>query len=874
MSDNNLIVIAPSYIRKDIMKELISKDDNPFDKQVLSLNAYKNSLLLEPLDKNEEKSKLYNDIKNYINKDNIFYNQLKFPIFFNYFYDFSQLLIKYEINIDDLPEEDNQDKAKKEILSYFLSQELIEKQIRNNLDKINDLSNIEIYDYFYKDLFNKKDIDKLIEKKAKLIKIKDEKKTIFKCRYANNSIKEVLGLAQMIVKNKNDINLNEYLIMLNNKDEYIPIIRRIFDYYKIPYKLKYHKNNKEAQRFLSLLELIRLQDIDSFIKAYNNGCFFESNNHLIDYISNTNLNYDDLFNDFNSINNLLNDKEREDYIINTFGINHLKQLAKQEEIVNNIMHNIRPVLNDIKKINKEAFYKQCSFVYNYLYSKLNSNSLNKDTINEIEAIHNLCITLVNKEYDNYDLLKNELLSLTSIKNIEYENGIRIVDVYEDIDNYNKAIILGCIQQNYPISIALSGFFDEEYVSRINNYPNILERNDYFIKQYDKLLHNFDEVIFSYPISSVDGDKYQRSILISDYVEKDAKNQIIEETWEYNELDTNVLLKDNIKEKSARELYLKDNILYASPSAFEQYVKCPFSYFIKRGLKLEDELTFDIENSTIGSIQHSLLEKSFKEEIDLNENNIEELLKPYFDLIKDVVKNKDDEIDATRIRLAKGLKKSISFLNNFKKVDDYKYYPEAEINNFSWKLKDNEICFNGKIDRLDIKDNNYRIIDYKSSEKSVSLSKVKKGINFQLLSYLVIYYLKENNPKLNPELFAYLSLKNSKLDKEYGKEDKEIRYDDVKYSTYMTSNINEDENYFECNIIDGRGKNALKNIDYETVEDIIKKLFTSISEKILSGDISIEPKNGACLFCEYSDLCHFNGDELSIEEMEDLVEGKE
>ena len=862
----NKIYIVPSYARKQIMNKLVDTN-NPFDKQVLSFSAFKNSLINEEVNELTQEARLFNDIKNHINKDNIFYNQLSFPAFFNYFYKFAKQLIRYDIKAEDLPIDDEQDLNKKEILDYFLNNDLIEKKIKEIIKKENDFSNLEIYDYFYPDYSDHKDIESLLNKKANLIKQENKNKTRYSCKFANNPAKEIISVAQYIISNK--IDLDDCVLMLSNKQEYALLIRRIFEYYKIPYKIQYEEDNKQAQRFISLLSFIRKQNLDTFISAYNNNCFEVSDNILIEYIMNLNLDYEDLLKPLDSIKNILNNSNNKEYIINTFGDKKLKNINIKEEECEALMEKIRPTLLNIKEYINKPLIQQATLAYNHLYSDINNTQTNINEINDIEELRNVCLSIID-ENDNFDLLLYELNNLKSSRKIEYEDGIRVVDVYDDLKTAKNAIILGCIQENYPKSIAISGFFDEDYIERIKNYPTLLERTEYFNDNYKKLLETYEEVIFSYPLASIDGKQYQRSSLIGDYVAKNEKKEVIEEAWEYKEIDKDNFKEEKISEENAKDLYLVDGLLKSSPSAFEKYVGCPFAYFIEKGLKIEDE-ALSVEASIVGNIQHNLLERYFKGDIDLNKDNIIKYLDPYFEIIKDTIKYKDIEYNSMKERLADGLRSSVAFLEEFRNSDDYKYYPEQQINNFKWKLEDNTLVFNGKIDRLDIKENNYRIIDYKSSEKTVNLGNVKKGINFQLLAYLVIYALQAENKNLNPELFAYLSLKNKKIDKEYNVDDKQLRKEEIKYKAYSLDDSIADEQFFNTsNLIKTKDKISGKS-DFEYVKEIIEKLFTNISKKILSGDISIEPKNGACVFCKYMNLCHFKGEDLGKEEMEDLTE---
>ena len=89
------------------------------------------------------------------------------------------MLIRYGIGVDDLPEDSELDKSKKEILAYFLNKNIIEAEETKALNDLEDCSNIEILDYFYDDLIDYKEIEKLISKGAKLIESKRNAKTNF-----------------------------------------------------------------------------------------------------------------------------------------------------------------------------------------------------------------------------------------------------------------------------------------------------------------------------------------------------------------------------------------------------------------------------------------------------------------------------------------------------------------------------------------------------------------------------------------------------------------------------------------------------------------------------------------------------------------------
>ena len=111
----------------------------------------------------------------------------------------------------------------------------------------------------------------------------------------------------------------------------------------------------------------------------------------------------------------------------------------------------------------------------------------------------------------------------------------------------------------------------------------------------------------------------------------------------------------------------------------------------------------------------------------------------------------------------------------------------------------------------------------------------------------------------------LNLKKEEVDKKYEKDEEYLRRDDMKYSAYLFNDVVLNEDFYKVK----------KGFNFDEIKDIVEKLFTTVSKKILSGDISIEPTDGACKFCKFSDLCHFTGEEISNGDMPDLtVEGEE
>ena len=850
-------MIVPGYARNEVMKQLIEDDGLLFGKEVLSLSAYKSSLLYEETDVQAEKAELFQDIESQIASDNIYREQLKFPAFFDYFYDFANLLAENGISVKQLPDTD---KDRKEILAYLLESDLIAKKLKQAFDEVKDASECLICDYFYKDLSERKQLDQLVSKGGRHIKKTERYETEFECRLANNSVQEIIAIAQYLISEKEnkDFKLDDYVLMVNDRDNYLPIIRRIFDNCNLPYSFTYRKANASALDFLSLLRLIRKQDISSFMNAYNRKVFKEHDYVLNEYVEEFQLDYDQLLDFEMTAEKLLNDEEKRLYVENSVGLRKIRELDERQKRCQKIIEKIRGTLASAEfvKLKNSSLKEQCSYAYEYLFN--NDEERNSEKVKELSELKQCILSIVKRESSNderlFELLAYELERMSIEAEENCEGGLMICDPFQNAPGKSKAIIAGCTQQNYPISVALDGFFDEAYLEQVEGFDSLIERNGYFEKEYDDLLHQFKKVIFSAPIGSVDGDKYELSTLVSEYV-KDKKS------WNLYIADHYQQPKEEISEDLAKKIYLQDDTLNVSPSSLGTFVSCPFKYYIEKGLQIKEE-PLAIEANTLGSINHSLLERMFKNELE-DIDDIAKALEPYFAVLKSIMFNDQEYIENMKKRLALALGRSFSFLKKFKESDDHDYYPEDKIN-YRFNTEETDIKVRGSIDRLDIEGNRYRIIDYKSSEKEVKIDDVKKGINFQLLSYLVFYYLEqqENGKELkDPELFAYFSMKNSTLkktdaDKNFELSDKQIRENDTRYLTYLVNDGKADERFFAAAKAD-KGNDPLS---FARLKEITLGLFENISRMIMSGDIGIRPSNNACRFCKYQNICHHSSDD--------------
>ena len=187
--------------------------------------------------------------------------------------------------------------------------------------------------------------------------------------------------------------------------------------------------------------------------------------------------------------------------------------------------------------------------------------------------------------------------------------------------------------------------------------------------------------------------------------------------------------------------------------------------------------------------------------------------------------------------------------------------------FDQKLTEH-VQLNGVIDRMDESPSSVRVMDYKSSSKSLSEAKIKAGIQLQLLSYMLIaaslsgkrpagvYYIsmKPQSTSLSAGSFKTTNKNGvpmNDISQDSVLEDAEISSRRIGGWAFEDPAINEElyAKYFTP----GKGEYS-----FDLISACIRELYETFFREATSGRISVEPLRGACLFCDYKAVCRFHG----------------
>lgn len=366
----------------------------------------------------------------------------------------------------------------------------------------------------------------------------------------------------------------------------------------------------------------------------------------------------------------------------------------------------------------------------------------------------------------------------------------------------------------------------------------------------------------------------------------------------------------IDDDLAKEIFSKNRI-ETSYSQIQKYISCQYEYFCEKYLGAHDDDKASFAASNEGSLMHLIMEKSvdtvkklvedkygepdFDNEFDtkvneLIETNTEEYLKSLMYDSKTMTTEFKNQIGF----LKKAAYRALSDAKNLIKDSIFKpmYYElritgkpddgsgEAYIEPVTIEKAGSEtsLVINGIIDRVDLYDSPdgktyVKVVDYKSSEKKLSLEMVKKGINTQMLLYL--FSIKENGikssdgkvlldkTKVVPAGTVYMHVDSGIRDSDYKPDaNNALVLDDFKDNIGKEVKISEKSKENSCFTFE----NPSEENDFENIKKAVsEKLVDLIDEGMRRGEANTftvlftekeadKLKISPCKYCKFKAVC--------------------
>ena len=431
-----------------------------------------------------------------------------------------------------------------------------------------------------------------------------------------------------------------------------------------------------------------------------------------------------------------------------------------------------------------------------------------------------------------------------------------------------------------------------------------------------------------------------NLLIEEKEQKEDKENIIQGinclkqlyTIIVNNTDYSKIIKKseikNISSKLDEEILnqLYTHGLSISISKLEEYAKCPFAYYLKYILNLKESNTISTTSIDVGIFIHEVIQKvvedvkanilkldTISKNIDIltlelrllanaeNEEISEELKMYKSDVYNNVEKNANELLKNKKyekmIANPKNIQITKNIVSNIKKsainILEFIRLSKFEISENEKEFKQEysiylpamnkeiPIRLLGKIDRIDIlkSGNEFRIIDYKSSNKSIDKYKVMSGLQLQLFTYANSI---EQQESLNPTGLIYMPLMYNKSKvSTYLDESEKIRQEksNLKFTGLIKYDNQEELSNYDTTIdlendkadiikLNKNGNIANKDItgvtkqEYKDLSKSAKKVLEELSLKIFEGNTEILPymyisgstKETACKYCIYKNIC--------------------
>ena len=557
---------------------------------------------------------------------------------------------------------------------------------------------------------------------------------------------------------------------------------------------------------------------------------------------------------------------------------HLKKLFNDSEILYNIDKPVDifdfPLVKEFINILKNDGYQDAK-----IFLEDNQEDM---VMKKVISFFNLFETHLIQ--DNLEVFIH-LLKRQRIKISTNVNAIRICS-FDDFSykENNHYILMNYYEDNFP-----KKYLDNDYLSDLEVeeicYPtsNTLSKN--YRLTVKNTLEKIKNLTLCYPEKiiektnmsrlplkretktlkyeySVKNESYLNSLLYLDY----AKKRFDFDNYSMSSSDLprlNNLFSDDFKafypyftginQKTLNYLLAKNNTLTAYK--LENYNLCPFSYYLKYLLRLDDFETNIY--AFMGNVTHKVLEMNTK--------------KINYDLASIINSQDFPQNDAYKFSLYQEIiEENINLIkevvNSFEELSEFK----DKISEYQINLPyDQNFTLTGKIDKvmIDSKYQYFLIVDYKYGDKNYNPEDIDKDYVLQLPFYMYCYNLSYPNLKPAGMLYQQTSVKKEERNKEADYRMKGLVIDltsvveriDPSLSKIVNVRITNNGEFY---------KNSKSIISKEKIDLLMKRmndLINTVANKIKCGNFEIKPiltdfdnlthDSVSCKYCNYGSICY-------------------
>ncbi len=521
------------------------------------------------------------------------------------------------------------------------------------------------------------------------------------------------------------------------------------------------------------------------------------------------------------------------------------------------------------------------------------DQISKDKDFDIFSVLNNDLNIINELSLNKDCLIDAVISIAKnkyAKPVEYDKQIRICRSAVSDDEY--AFMLGFSIGAYPVIKKDIDFLTDEEKMILNHNTSAIE-NMINKDQLIDFISNTKNLVISFKYK--EGKTiYYPSILTKELRMVEIKGELEDVRYSFNcahlevaeHKDLNMMyglkspymnsysddeigfMKYNHSFKGLNGI--NDNSMKLSSTKIEDYNNCPFKYFVKYVLNVNEYIPSF--SARLGTLFHKILEDSVEKEINLLD---------YSDMINENFTTAKERFFVRMLlpQVNNVIKKNQMMMSNslFKRV----LTEEKIIIDIDDKTK-----LDGRIDKIifDDEKKNLAVIDCKTYDLKFSKEYTKYGLNMQLPIYSLL--LKNNFPDYeNIGIFIQnvLTKEDKELDDLYQLNglfvnDSEI----IKRLDQELGSISDDKMITKSRFIakaklkkDGclDARSGIDKKELDGLVDIADEQIKIAIKRIRNNEFDIKPikidSNKNCAYCDFKDICFMTNDDINRVSVKDV-----
>lgn len=324
----------------------------------------------------------------------------------------------------------------------------------------------------------------------------------------------------------------------------------------------------------------------------------------------------------------------------------------------------------------------------------------------------------------------------------------------------------------------------------------------------------------------------------------------------------------------QEFYLKNS--ETSVSKLTDFYKCPYRFFFEYGLRVKPRSVAELNAADLGNILHDVLENYVKC-VSVDEDDVETTKKAekcfsnaiaddfYRGMRTDVrLTGILEQLKAESVRMCKVAKHQLAHSEFKNMAAELSFGSNADLPTVRVDYGGGEFLLIGKIDRVDVKDGKFIVIDYKSGANAAHYTEkdLYVGQKLQLLVYLKAV---KNVYGLQPVGFYYFNMHNKFTD-----------INEEKVYVYNGRTIDDADVACELDTLlrDGKseklglrlkkdgdlaksGNKLLQDYQFENQMDYSVEMIRRAGKLMQKGYAAVSPYKGCCDYCDYKDVCDYD-----------------